>query len=196
MALVFAALHGWNRGITLLAFADALIETSSGLRHARGGGFPWRELLIVFVPAALHEELLFRGYPFQKLLARHRGAAYGVMALVFAALHGWNRGITPLALVNLVLAGAMLGLAYELRRSLWVPIGLHLAWNVVSGPILGYPISGYIASSSLLAVRSPGAEALSGGAFGIEGSAWATVVEVAAIAILAWISCRQHRAKT
>jgi membrane protease YdiL (CAAX protease family) len=170
----------------LIVAADRLIALTATLRHGRGGGFPWLELLLVFVPAALHEELLFRGYAYQKLRTWSRPGAIAVTAFLFAALHGGNVAVTNLAMVNLLLAGALLALAYERTRHLWLPIGLHLGWNLVSGPILGYEVSGYVAGMTVLTTRAAGPPWITGGAFGIEGSVWVIVVESAGIIALAW----------
>lgn len=168
----------------LIAAADRLIALSEPLRHARGGGFPWLELAAVFVPAALHEELVFRGYAYQKLRTWSRTGAIAISAAFFAALHGGNWGITPIAMLNLLLAGVLLALAYERRRHLWLPIGIHIGWNIASGPILGYGVSGYVAGVTVLTTRAAGPPWIGGGAFGIEGSVWAAVVEVVGIAVL------------
>lgn len=169
----------------LIVVADGLIVISSSLRHERGGGFPWLELVLVFVPAALHEELVFRGYAYQKLRTWNRAGAVVLSACVFAALHGGNAGVTPLAMANLLLAGVLLALAYERTRHLWLPIGIHLGWNLVSGPILGYGVSGYVAGATVFTVRAAGPELVTGGAFGIEGSLWIAVVEVLGIIAVA-----------
>ena len=58
--------------------------------------------------------------------------------------------------------GVMLALAYLVYERLWFPIGLHLAWNIFSGPILGYDISGYIPAESVLALRGNGRSWLTG----------------------------------
>jgi membrane protease YdiL (CAAX protease family) len=168
----------------LIAACDALIVATTALRHLRGNGFPWGELAAVFVPAAVHEELAFRGYLFQKLLQFRRVSAYIFSGLLFAALHAGNQNVSLLALTNIALAGVMLGLAYELHRRLWFPIGLHLAWNLASGPILGYEVSGYVSHLTLFRTVGSGPQLLTGGGFGLEGSIWATAVEAAAIAFL------------
>jgi membrane protease YdiL (CAAX protease family) len=180
-------------GAALIAFAELLLF--SHVRHGWGNGFPWLELGTVFAPAALHEELLFRGYVYQKLRAQNRGLAIVLTSLVFAALHERNDAITALALGNLVLAGVLLALAYEAHRTLWLPIGLHLAWNVTSGPILGYPVSGYVAQETVLATLVSGPGWLTGGAFGIEGSVAVTAAECGGIALLLWWT-RMRAAKT
>ena len=53
-------------------------------------------------------------------------------------------------MANLILAGVLLALAYERYERLWFPIGIHIAWNVASGPILGYDVSGYVPSQTVL----------------------------------------------
>jgi membrane protease YdiL (CAAX protease family) len=177
-------LLGAGFAAVLIGLCDILIMASTDLRHARGGGFPWLELIVVYAPAAVHEELLFRGYPYQKVRTVNRNVAIVFTAAVFAALHARNAGITPLAIVNLVLAGILLALAYEVYGRLWLPIGIHVAWNVLSGPVLGYDVSGYVSRPTLLAIRGGGAEWLTGGSFGIEASVWMVMVEAAGIAIL------------
>lgn len=178
----------------LIISADVLLIVSANGRHIRGNGFPWLDLAMVFVPAALHEELAFRGYLFQKIRQWNRPAAIGATSLGFALLHLGNRGISLLALLNLVLAGVLLALAYEHSFRLWFPIGIHFAWNVLSGPVLGYGVSGYNAASTLLQVRAGGPPWLTGATFGIEGSVWMGAVEVGGIW---WLTrqCRMQNAK-
>ena len=171
-------------GATLIGFCALLVTLSTEVWHAPGRGFPWIELFAVFIPAAVHEELLFRGYVFQKLHRWNRHAALLLIALVFSALHAGNVAVTSLGLLNIFLGGLLLGLAYERFQRLWFPIGLHLAWNVVSGPILGHEVSGYDSLMTLFIERGGGPSWLTGGNFGIEGSVWMTVVEGVGIVVL------------
>lgn len=173
-------------GVALVGTGAILIVLSTDVRHQPGRGFPWLELILVYAPAALHEELLFRGYPFQKLLQINRAFALFFVAFLFAALHAGNQAVTPLALANVFLGGLLLGLAYERYHHLWFPIGLHLFWNLMSGPILGHEVSGYTGAMTVFVERGAGPWWLTGGNFGIEGSVWMTVVELAAIAVLGW----------
>jgi membrane protease YdiL (CAAX protease family) len=168
----------------LIGAADLLIIATTDFFHRAGNGFPWGELLLVYVPAVLHEELLFRGYAFQKLRVWHRLPAILLTSLLFMVLHMGNDAVTPLALTNIFLGGVLLALAYERRESLLFPIGLHFAWNLASGPILGYQVSGYVSAVSLLITDGSGRPELTGGAFGIEGSIFMTLVECVAIAVL------------
>ena len=178
------ALLGAALGFALIAGCALCIVATTGVRHVRGAGFPWPELLTVFIPAALHEELLFRGYVFQKLLRWNRLVALLGFAVIFAALHAGNTAVTLLGLGNIFLGGLLLGLAYERYARLWFPIGLHLAWNLTSGPILGHEVSGYVSARTFLIERGSGPLWLTGGEFGIEGSAWMTLTEVVAILLL------------
>jgi membrane protease YdiL (CAAX protease family) len=168
----------------LILIADGLVMASSNLRQIHSGGFPALELLTVFIPAAVHEELAFRGYLFQKMRRWNRAGAIAITSCVFALLHSSNRGISTLAIVNLVLAGVLLALAYERYQRLWFPIGIHLTWNVLSGPILGYEVSGYVAKATVFRTVGSGQPWITGGAFGIEGSVWMALVELAGIAFL------------
>lgn len=168
----------------LVLIADGLVIATTSMRHARGTGFPWIELGLVFAPAVFHEELLFRGYVYQKLRTWSRGGAIAITSIVFALLHGGNSGVTGVAMANILLAGVLLALAYEATERLWLPIGIHLAWNVISGPILGYDVSGYVAARTVFITRGAGPAWLTGGGFGIEGSVWAVVVELLGIAIM------------
>ena len=178
---------GFGIGVAavLLFIADVAIIATTGLRHQRNDGFPWRELVLVFIPAVLHEELLFRGYVYQKLRRGTGWFAIVFMAVVFAALHGGNAGVTRLALANIFVAGILLALVYDRYRSLWAPIGLHLAWNLISGPILGYNVSGYVSRTTILRTIGSGPPSLTGGAFGIEGSAVTLAVMVVGTLLLA-----------
>lgn len=173
---------GW--GGSLIAVCAFLVVVTTEVRHGFGLGFPWSELAVVFLPAVVHEELLFRGYAFQKLCAANRSFAIVFVAAIFAVLHANNSSVTPLGLVNIALGGILLGLAYLRYGRLWFPIGLHLAWNLMTGPILGHEVSGYQGFETLLIETGEGPWWLSGGEFGIEGSIWMTVTEVAAIVLL------------
>jgi hypothetical protein len=171
-------------GAVLVAGAALLIVLTTDEWHAWGRGFPWLEVLGLYVPAAVHEELLFRGYPFQKLYAWRPNFALWLVALFFAALHLGNPSLSWIGIGNIFLGGLLLGLAYARYRRLWFPIGLHIAWNLMSGPILGHEVSGYESLSTLLVELGQGPEWLTGGEFGIEGSIWMTVAELAGIALL------------
>jgi len=196
LAAVRELVYGGVFAALLIGFADLVVELTTHVTHTRGNGFPWGELFAVYLPAVLHEELLFRGYPYQKMRRWSRPAAIVVLSLLFALAHMGNRGVTVIAFTNLVIAGVLLALAYELYERLWFPIGLHLAWNLVSGPIIGYPVSGFVTDPTVIVTHVSGPPALTGGAFGLEGSIGVTIAELLAIGWLLFRMYHSRRAKT
>src|SRR5262245_54411177 len=97
------------------------------------------DTLSVAILAATFEELLFRGILFRRLDGRFgTWPALAVSALVFGALHLANPGASVVSALAIALtAGVLLGLAYTATRRLWLPIGLHLAWNFTESGIFG-----------------------------------------------------------
>src|SRR5690242_18745690 len=95
--------------------------------------------LIAF--AALGEELLCRGYAFQTVL-RAVGPYATILpfGVLFAALHAGNPDVGWIALINTGLFGIAFGYAYLRSRDLWLPVGLHLGWNVTL-PLFGVHLS-------------------------------------------------------
>jgi membrane protease YdiL (CAAX protease family) len=173
----------------LILSADNLVAIMATLHRWHGRGFPTVELLGLFLPAAAHEELLFRGYAYQKMRRWNRGAAVATTSVLFGLLHGGNDGVTALGMLNIFGAGVLFCLAYEWRQRLWLPISIHFFWNVLSGPVLGYAVSGYAEDRSLFITRVTGEAWASGGRFGLEGSLAVTAVEMLAIAAV-WMRMR------
>ena len=135
--------------------------------------------LTLAVQAAVTEELWMRALLF-RLLWRTFGPlpACALSALVFGALHLANPGATFLAGATVTLAGLMFCALYALSGRLWVPLGLHLAWNFAQGSLFGAAVSGGDLGSSL--ARSTARDAtgawLTGGAFGPEASVLALLL--------------------
>jgi membrane protease YdiL (CAAX protease family) len=73
---------------------------------------------------------------------------------------------------------SLYAVAYLKTRSLWTPIGLHMAWNYAQGPIAGMKVSGTAGSKSLFVTEVSGSELLRGGDFGVEGGLIAIMVSV------------------
>jgi len=122
------------------------------------------------------EELLFRGILFRWL--EQFGGSWFALALT-SALFGLGHIMNPNAtafssFAIAVEAGIMLGGAYMLTRSLWVPIGLHAAWNFTQGEIYDVNVSG-VDAQGLVTAQMSGPELLSGGMFGLEASVLALV---------------------
>jgi membrane protease YdiL (CAAX protease family) len=135
--------------------------------------------------AAVGEEIIFRGVIF-RLLEEAFGTvvALVVSAIVFGLLHMLNSGATITGVVAVALeAGVLLGLAYVLARSLWLPIGIHLGWNFTEGGIFGSAVSGG-ASAGVFPMALHGPTLVTGGTFGLEASIISVAVCLTASAIL------------
>lgn len=130
---------------------------------------------LVLAPAALMEELMFRGVP-QVVLARAFGRLPAILALstTFALAHVFNPNGTPLGLVNIALAGVLLGLAFYTPGGLWTAWGAHLGWNAMLAA-LDAPVSGHPFAIPMIDYL-PGEPAwLTGGSFGPEGGFLASI---------------------
>ena len=140
---------------------------------------------------AFAEELVFRGYVLRNLqLSLSPVAALLVSAALFAIFHGSNPDTNWLALVNVFIAGILLGINYIFTRNLWFGIALHFAWNFFQGPVLGYEVSGLNIPSVL--TQSIGKNTLlTGGSFGFEGSLVNTFLCLIAIGILTMVYWKQ-----
>jgi membrane protease YdiL (CAAX protease family) len=145
----------------------------------------WAELVLpLFVTGiapGFMEELLFRGILF-RWIEEWGGswAALVVTSALFGIAHFLNPGATWFSSFAVAVeAGLLLGGAYMLTRSLWMPIGLHAAWNFTQGAIFGVPVSG-MPATGLFEGRLSGPEILSGGPFGLEASVIALVIATAA----------------
>ena len=129
------------------------------------------EIIAMGVFPAISEELLFRGILFRWF--EELGGSWFALALTsafFGLAHLYNPGATPLTSFFIAVeAGLLLGAAYMLTRSLWLPMGLHAAWNLTQGEVLDVSVSGF-SVDGLVTAQVAGPPLLSGGPFGFEGS--------------------------
>jgi uncharacterized protein len=192
--------RGWLRDLLLgsaVGFASLLIAVaiaSKGLRFsfATEGTAPMLKSMIgsgvlLFV-AALAEETMFRGYGLQTL-SRAKLAWLGVLltSVPFGLVHLGNPNVVPgVTFANTAIAGIWLAMAYLRTRSLWLPLGVHWAWNWALGWFFGLPISGIkLVSHPLLQAEDSGPKWLTGGTYGIEGGI-ACTISLILITIFLW----------
>jgi membrane protease YdiL (CAAX protease family) len=143
--------------------------------------------LALFPIAALHEEVAFRGYPFQRLI-ESIGAwpAIAVLSLLFAVPHLGNPNSTIFAAFNTAAIGALLAIAYVFTRSLWLVWGIHWGWNLVLAVAYGLVVSGFDTDGPVDGSVA-GPEWLTGGAYGIEGGASGSIAIVIGFGMLFWL---------
>lgn len=131
---------------------------------------------VLLAAGVLGEELLFRGYGFQILLAA--AGPYATIlpvAVLFALLHSGNPNATGFGLANTAGFGILFGYAYLRSRDLWLPIGLHFGWNVTL-PLFGVNLSGLRMEVTGYEMVWTAGPAWSGGAYGPEASVLTSVV--------------------
>jgi membrane protease YdiL (CAAX protease family) len=148
------------------------------------GSNGWTAMLATvpgFILSGVLEEVVMRGIVF-RILEQSLGSwiALAISAAIFGMLHLLNPGATVLnAVAVMVEAGVLLAAAYMLTRRLWFCIGIHIAWNFTEGGIFSAGVSGGH-TKGLLQAKLAGADWLTGGAFGAEGSVVAVAICAAA----------------
>jgi uncharacterized protein len=155
-----------------------------------GWGAAANLLWIGLIPGVV-EEVLLRGV-FHRLLERSLGTwiALVLTSLLFGFLHGANPNATVFSSLAIALeAGTMLGIAYTLTKRLWLPIGLHAAWNWVQGGVFDIAVSGNDVTG-LVDAQVSGPELLTGGAFGAEAS---VIAIVACLIVFGVMTLMAHR---
>jgi membrane protease YdiL (CAAX protease family) len=129
------------------------------------------ELMGTAILPGFMEELMFRGILFRWI--EEFGGSWLALLLssaLFGFAHIWNPGSGVIATSFVAVeAGVLLGGAYMLTRNLWLPMGLHAAWNFTQGEIFDVPVSG-LDEHGLIQAKLSGPALLSGGGFGLEAS--------------------------
>jgi len=133
---------------------------------------------VYFLLIAVFEEILFRAYPLFAFSERYPlWFAIFFNGILFALAHFGNPNFTVVGFVNITLAGMLFCIYTLQRKNISWAIGLHFGWNFTQGVLLGYNVSGNEMPGAIKA-KPVGAAYLSGGAFGIEGSVFCTVLLV------------------
>jgi membrane protease YdiL (CAAX protease family) len=187
---------GWKRRLafgTLLSAGMLAVLTAGSAAigtvqiHWTGNRFPGTTLLaalILLLPAALNEELIFRGFPLQ-ILIDGLGEWPGIIAMstLFGAMHMNNQNWSALGILNTIIAGVLLSVAYVRTRSLWTSYAIHVGWNVGLGYVLGFALSGF-ELPSLWTTTVNGSKTMLGGNYGPEGGLLATFIFTASAVIV------------
>ena len=142
----------------------------------------------VCILVALTEEIMIRGYVLGRLLRTRLNKFLSLLisSVLFSLMHLFNPNVAFLPMLNLVLAGCLLGAAFLYTRNLWFPISLHLFWNWLQGPVLGYKVSGIELCPTMLQLQMPENTILHGGTFGFEGSIICTILMIVLTGSIIW----------
>jgi membrane protease YdiL (CAAX protease family) len=140
---------------------------------------------LVFMLVALREEFRARGYG---LFTLSVGIGFWPAAIVSSAFFGYshhlNSGEDWIGLLNAGAFGLLACLLLRRTGNLWMPIGLHLAFDWGETYFYGVPDSGQTLPGHLLNASSSGPAWLSGGTVGPEGSVLCTL-----LIIVVWLIC-------
>jgi CAAX protease family protein len=148
----------------------------------------------VIACAACAEELLFRGYALQQLMrGTHAWGAVLLSSVVFGLVHAANPNSSTVGIVNTALFGLLFGLPLLRQRSLWIPVGMHFAWNF-SLACVGANVSGLTIRLTGMEVVPVGPAMWSGAEYGPEASLLTTFAVVAAGLLLWRIPLRANQA--
>jgi uncharacterized protein len=186
--------RGWLVGVGTLLLVVGIASLIGGF-VPRETGWAWQSpvsllsilaLLASFAVQASAEELLFRGWLLPSL-ARKFNVATGIVvsSAVFALLH-FSRGQALLVTIGLLLFGVFCALWAWRARSIAGVMGWHSGWNWLLAVGFGLPLSGLDVGipALLLPLQPVGADWLTGGAQGPEGSIVCVVFFIVGCAVL------------
>lgn len=179
--LGFAAITG-----LLVALRIAGVFHFAGIALHGAEVWKWGTIwLLIFVLGALREEFRARGYA---LFTLTTGIGFWPAAILtslyFGYTHYGNVGEDWVGLFNAGAFGLLMCLLLRRTGNLWMPIGLHTAFNWGETYFYGVADSGQVRSGHLLNSTSAGPAWLSGGTVGPEGSLLCTLMIV-----LLWFIC-------
>lgn len=190
-------------GVGLLAGAAqfsllmAILWIAGAYRAQGWNGFDGLALAFVFwLAVGVREEILYRGLLY-RLFSRIIGT-WGALFLsgaVFGATHMNAPGWTVPGLLSVALAGVMFGAAYTATGRLWLPIGLHTAWNFVQSSVFGLSVSGNDMGSGAIAGTLKGPDYLTGGPFGPEATIVTAIILLATASYFMWRIAKLGRAE-
>jgi membrane protease YdiL (CAAX protease family) len=182
--------------ITVLLVAMRL----AGVFHITGRALRGTDVLLwagvyglVFALVAVREEFRARGYVQFTLVS---GIGFWPAAILtsayFAVSHLSNQGENWIGITNAGIFGLVTCLILQRSGNLWMPIGLHLAFDWGETYFYGVADSGHVEPGHLLDSATAGPTWLAGGSVGPEGSILATVV-VIALGIISAMWLRSNR---
>jgi len=153
--------------------------------------------ILVNATAAVIEEVLFRGFLLTGLKEAwdEKGAVF-VSAVIFGASHllaASARNTNWLEFIPLLMVpGILLGWAYLKTGNLWLPVGLHFAWNLFQDDILN--LTGRIGGDTLFGLMTEvqGPDWMMGTDFGIELGGLGIIAAVSA-ALVVWSVTNNNR---
>lgn len=181
---------GMSIGLLYFVVISAVL-TITGCYSASYAHPAWTVILLNFTfyfLVACGEEIIFRGIVFRMIDERFGfWWALGISALVFGLIHLVSPNASIWSSIAIAIeAGVLLGAAFKYSEGLWLPIGIHWAWNFTQGNVFGFPVSGHDKEESILNSMISGPDILTGGEFGPEASIISAVIGGLLSAFFVW----------
>jgi len=147
-----------------------------------------------FIVQGMAEEVMLRGYLMMSIAGRYSIIlAVITNSVLFAVMHLSNKGVTVLAVINLVLFGIFASLYMLKTNSIWGVCAIHSIWNFAQGNIFGIKVSGIDTVVSVFSfIPTEDGSIINGGAFGLEGGLAVTAVLCISIAAVLLIKNRNE----
>lgn len=182
-------------GAAVLVLAPPLLLRMASLQRAEPATWGMAALVpLVLLLGSAGEEMLMRGFGFQKLVrALGPYATIFPVGVIFAAMHSANPHATALGLANTAAFGILFGYAFLRSHDIWLPLGLHFGWNVAL-PLFGVNVSGIEVRMTGYEMRWSAGPLWSGGEYGPEASLLTTAVFAAQWLYLANAPVRRQTA--
>ncbi len=163
-------------GLSFVANHATVRVRAEWVQYAAAAG----PLAVMFLAAALFEELVFRGFPLRRLAdAVGPWAAMLLCAAGFGIAHVENPHAGFFGLVNVALAAVWLAFAFFSHGGMGLAWGLHFGWNAGLALLFDAPVSGNQFTVPAVDYQPGRLSWVDGGSFGPEGGVVATVVLVA-----------------
>lgn len=105
---------------------------------------PFTGLFIAVFIQSSSEELLCRGFMYQRMLKSNSRPIFAIISnsMLFAFLHIFNDGVGTLAIYDIFVTGLFFSLVVYYYDSLWMAMAIHTTWNFTQSILLGLPNSG------------------------------------------------------
>lgn len=140
--------------------------------------------LLCFAVQSFSEEFYTRGWALTYFSKNHSIIFAIILSnLVFIIPHFGNSGIDVISIVNIFVMGTLFAVLLLRFDNIWICCGVHTAWNVTQGYLLGMNVSG-IETSSLVKFAQISSSPIGGGVFGPESGLITTFVGIAALLLV------------
>ena len=144
-------------------------------------------ILLEHILVGYWEELVFRGYLFQNMVAgMGLNLAVLISCIIYGLVHASNPNAGLLSTLIIVGFGFLRLYGYLSTKMLWLSMGMHIGWNFFQGPIFGFGASGHQSATLLQHTFVSDKEYLTGGAFGPEGSILILPILIATLFVMRW----------